>query len=347
MSYYDFDEDFDIFDDYDFDDGPQKKKGKFKLIAIILAAVLAIATVVGIFVVVFNKKASAGSMVQSGLVMYETPELRLAEEKGIRFKASVSPELKQEVESDEDKTLGMLIAPLNYFLRVDVDSQPEKVDWFAEFEKEGMAVISMDDCGIVTKSQADGTIVEHYIQGSITNVMYQNTNLDFLAFAYVKTIDGEEVSYKYASYPNGINYRTQARSLAYLAADALNDNVSNLKHYSAEDLAYMKSVINNSVDLAKQLAEPTADNSVYTVTLSTTEKTLEVGADFTLKASIAEGVKLPIWWKTNDASVAIVKDGVVTATGVGETMITAFVAGEKYICVIHVTEVGEAEIDEE
>ena len=205
----------------------------------------------------------------------------------------------------------------------------------------------MEDCGIVTKSQADGTVIEHYIQGSITNVMYQNTNLDFMAFAFVKTVDGEEVSYKYASYPDGVNYKTQARSLAYLAAEALNDNVSNLTYYSSEDVAFMKGVINNSVDLAKQLAAPTEDNSVYAVTLSKTEKTLKVGTEFTLKVTIAESVKVPVWWKTSDASVVTVKDGVVTATGIGEAMITAHVAGEKYVCVIHVTETGEVETDEE
>ena len=58
-----------------------KKKKKGKLIAIILAAVLAVAAVVGIFVAVFNKKESAKSMVQQGLVMHELPELRLAEDK--------------------------------------------------------------------------------------------------------------------------------------------------------------------------------------------------------------------------------------------------------------------------
>ena len=47
------------------------------------------------------------------------------------------------------------------------------------------------------------------------------------------------------------------------------------------------------------------------------------------------------------ASVVTVKDGVVTATGIGEAMITAHVAGEKYICVIHVTETGETETDTE
>ena len=347
MSYYDYEEDLDFLDDYDFEDFGQKKKRKGKLIAIILAAVLAVAAVVGIFVAVFNKKASAKSMVQQGLVMHEIPKLYLAEDKGICFKASVSPKLKQEVEADADKSLGMLIAPLSYFLQVDVDNQPNKVDWIAEFEKEGLAVITMEDCGIVTKSQADGTVIEHYIQGSITNVMYQNTNLDYMAFAYVKTVDEEDVSYKYASYSDGVNYKTQARSLAYLAAEALNDNVSNLTYYSSEDVAFMKGVINHSVDLAKQLTAPTADNSVYAVTLSKTEKTLKVGTEFTLKVTIAESVKVPVWWKTSDANVVTVKDGVLTAHGKGTATVYAVVAGETYACEITVDDKEESTKTEE
>lgn len=347
MSYYDYEEDLDFLDDYDFEDFGQKKKRKGKLIAIILAAVLAVAAVVGIFVAVFNKKASAKSMVQQGLIMHELPKLYLADDKGICFKASVSPKLKQEVEADADKSLGMLIAPLSYFLQVDVDNQPNKVDWLAEFEKEGLAVITMDDCGIVTKSQADGTVIEHYIQGSITNVGYENTNLDYMAFAYVKTVDEEEVSYKYASYPDGVNYKTQARTLAYLAAEALNDNVSNFTYYSSEDVAFMKGVINHSVDLAKQLTAPTADNSVYEVTLSKTEKTLQPNEQFTLKVTITESVKVPVWWKTSDASVVTVKDGVLSAHGKGTATVYAVVAGETYACEITVDDKEESTKTEE
>ena len=176
MSYYDYDEDYDIFEDYDYDGG-SKKKGKGKLIAIILGAVLAIAAVVGVFAVVFkdkNEAVATSSFIQEGLVMYEEPELRLGDPQGIRFKATVSPELKKEVESDENKCFGFVIAPLTYFVQVDVGNDFGGIDWLKTFEKEGMAVITVDECAVVTKSQADGTITEHLIQGSITSILYNN-----------------------------------------------------------------------------------------------------------------------------------------------------------------------------
>ena len=116
MNYYN--EDYDVFEDYDFNEG-QKKKGKWKWIAIIVAVVLAIAAVVGVLAVVFRNKDTEKeedtSFIQEGLVMYEEPELRLSTPQGIRFLATVSPELKKEVESDENKCIGFVIAPLSFF----------------------------------------------------------------------------------------------------------------------------------------------------------------------------------------------------------------------------------------
>lgn len=349
MSYYDYDEDFDFYDDYDFDDG-KKKKGKGKLIAIILAVVLAIAAMVGVLAVVFkdkNFKAASGGVLQEGLVMYEEPQLRFGDTYGLRFRATVSPELKKEVESDENKCFGFVIAPINYFVQVDLGEDLSKMDWIKTFEKENMAVITMDECAVVTKSKADGTITEHLIQGSITNIYYNNTNREFVSFAYVKTTDGDEVSYKYASYPEGVSYKTQARSLAYMAAQTLNDNVVNLTYYAEADIAQMKGFVNSSVDLANGLTEATDDGSIYEVTLSKTEKTLQPNEQFTLKATIAEGVKVPVWWTTTDASVVTVKDGVLTAHGKGTATVYAVVAGETYACEITVDDKEESTKTEE
>ncbi len=212
------------------------------------------------------------------------------------------------------------------------------MDWIKTFETEGMAVITMDECEVVTKSQSNGTITEHLIQGSITSILYNNTNREFMSFAYVKTTDGDEVSYKYASYPDGVSYKTQARSFAYVTAQALNDKAVNFTYYSSADVALMKGFINNSVDLANGLTEATNDGSMYAVTLSETEKTLKAGETFTLKANIAEKVKVPVWWTTTDASVVTVKDGVLTAYGNGTATVYAVVAGEKYACEITVGE---------
>ena len=346
MSYYDYDDDLDFLDDYDFEDYEPKKKGKGKLIAIIVAGVLAVAAAVGTLAVVFKHKSEQtahGSYIQQGLVMYEEPEIRLTEEKGIRFKASVTPELKKEVERDKNKSFGMVIAPLNYFLRVDVEKNAEGIDWISTFADEKMTVLTVDNCAVLTQSQADGTPLNSFIQGSLTNVTYENTNLEFAAIAYVKITDGTNESYKYASYADGHSYKTQARSLAYLAAEALNDNAVNYTHYSSADVTFMQGVINNSVDHANGLNGATNDGSRYEVTLSETEKTLQLGKQFTLKAEVEESVKLPIWWHTDDASVVSVKNGVITAHGIGTATVSAYIAGEKYSCTVTVKKVVETE----
>lgn len=337
MSYYDYDEDYDIFEDYDFDDYGKKKQGKGKAIAIILAGVLAVAAVFGVGAVLFKHKADKLKLIQDGLVMQEEPMLSLGDSQGIRFTANVTPELKKEVETDENKTFGFVIAPVSYFVEVDTENKPNEVDWLNAFEEESLEVISFDECNVITKFHADGTVKEYCVQGSIMEIEYKNTNVEYLAFAYVKTTDDDgEASYKYASYPDGVSYQTQARSLAYLTAETLNESAVNNTYYSSGDLSLMKGLINNSVDNANGLEKPTNDGSMYEVTLSKTKLTLEVGEEATLKVKTEEKVKVPVWWTMEDASIVTVKDGVLTAMGEGETKVFAWVAGVAYSCMVTV-----------
>ena len=323
-----------------------KKKGGKKWVAILVAVVLAVVAVLGVMAFLIKPEENkAEGYLQEGLEKYAEPELRLAEPQGIRFKASVSPELKQEVENDENKSLGMIIAPLNYFLKVDTKDSLAETDWVGRFNEESMTVLYYDNCGINTKVQPNGTVIGHYIQCSITNIFYKNTNLEFMAFAYVKTVDGENESYKYASYPQEYSYKTQARSLAYLTAEALNNKAANNVHYSNADIEIMNGFINNSVDYANGLEEATLDGSKYTVSLSINEKTLKLGEEIQIDVEIAENVKVPIWWKTEAETVASVSNGVVKATGVGTTRIIVYVAGEEYTCAITVTETGEVDLE--
>ena len=136
MSYYD--EDYDIFEDYDFADNGKKKKGKGKTIAIILASVLALAAALGVVAMLFKKKADKVKLVQGGLVMQEAPKLQLGDQQGISFTANVTPELKKEVETDENKTFGFVIAPVSYFVEVDADNKQNGVDWINAFEEESL-----------------------------------------------------------------------------------------------------------------------------------------------------------------------------------------------------------------
>ena len=112
-------------------------------------------------------------------------------------------------------------------------------------------------------------------------------------------------------------------------------------YLSQADIDTLNNVINNSVDLANGLTEPTADSSFYAVTLSDVSKTIGGDEEFAIKVDIAEAVPTSIWWQSSDTTVATVKDGVVTALKEGTTTITAFVAGKEYKCVVTVGEVQE------
>ena len=333
MSYRDY--------DYGYEDYEQSRRSKKGMIVGIIGIVLAILAAIGLIAVLFNPNESQKrrvSYVAKGLEMYEEPEIRLDEPNGIRFRARITPELKKEVESDPNKSFGFVIAPLTYFLKADVSGNVQERDWINEFKKSNTAHLETESIRVSTKYSSDGRVLEHYIMGGIVNVLYSNVNTDFTAFAFVKTTNGEESGYRYASYPKGTTYKTQSRSLAYVTAKALNDYMVNKTHYSSEDLATMYEFIDQSADRANGLEEPILDGSKYAVTLTESAKTLTKGNEFELGVVITEKVTLPIWWMTSEASVAVVKNGKITAKGAGEATVTAVVAGEVYECKITVLE---------
>lgn len=321
------------------------QKSRFgKIVLWIIVSILLI-TAVGA-IVVFNRKDNKpveenATTYQSGMVMMAVPTVRLNEPTGVRFTAQITPELYNEVMADENKVFGMVIAPISYFMKVDVDEVPGDCDWLKEFEKETVTVLTMDDISPYAYTESDGTLVEYRMNGAITSILYKNTNLQFLGIGYVKTTDGENITYKYASHPDGLTYKQCAYSFAYVAAERLNSYVVRNEHLAQADLDMLNGVINNSVDLANGLTEATDDGSAYAVTLSDIAKTLKVDEEFTIKVDIAEAVKTSIWWQSTDTNVAVVENGVVKAVGEGTATINVYVAGEKYTCAITVGEVTE------
>lgn len=78
---------------------------------------------------------------------------------------------------------------------------------------------------------------------------------------------------------------------------------------------------------------------VESITLSQSEATLTKGETVTLKATVKpENTTETVVWTTNNASVATVKDGVVTAVGIGAASITATAGGKNASCTVTVKE---------
>jgi hypothetical protein len=319
----------------------QNKKGK--VVAWILATILLIAAAGAVFVV-FNKKGNENSdksatNIQKGLVMVAEPDFRLNAPIGLRSTAIITPELYKEVSEDENKNFGIVFAPLNYFLKVDIDGTGD-VDWANAFEKETLTASFVESMPVAITS-ADGTLSHYIHKASISNIPYQGVNMQLVGIGYVRTVDGENVSYKYASFPEGLSYKDCGYSYAYAAAEKLNELKVHDLYLAQSDLDILHDIINQSVDLANGLTEPTDDGSKYAVTLSDVSKTLNIDEEFTLEVDIAEAVKTPIWWQSTDTSVVVVNNGVIKAVGEGTATINVFVAGVKHTCAITVNAVQE------
>lgn len=310
----------------------------FIAVVAVLFVLLAVAGVAAYFTDWFTEKPNDGSLVQDGMEMDSEVTMRFESPQGIRFTANISTELANEVASDPNKSFGAMLAPLDYFEGMDTGEAFEEQDWMKIFEEHEAKPMLFENVSVFGVTSSDGALLGYKVNFVLTNVLYANTNRPFFCIGFVKTTDGENVSYTYASLPKDTAYRDMAVSYASLAAKCLNEEKVSGTYYSAEDLALLNKIVNDSVDLANGLEAATDDGSQYTVTLSETEKTMKIGEKFTLTAEIAEEVGLPVWWQSSDYDVATVNNGEVTAVGDGTAKISAFVAGQEYVCTVTVGE---------
>ena len=108
---------------------------------------------------------------------------------------------------------------------------------------------------------------------------------------------------------------SQTRSIAQVAASAL---------------------AKGETDSADNLLANYVDKVVTSFSLNTTEKqTLKAGDTFTFEAQV-EPAGYAVGWTTSNASVAQVKDGVITAVGAGTATITASLGSKSFSCEVEV-----------
>lgn len=101
----------------------------------------------------------------------------------------------------------------------------------------------------------------------------------------------------------------------------------------------------NSVAIREIVVNKQADNPTG-ITLDKASIETEVGRKITVNATVLpNNAEQTVVWKTSDASVATVKDGVVKTVGVGKAVITAeTVNGLTSMCVVNVVDIGTLEI---
>lgn len=175
-----------------------------------------------------------------------------------------------------------------------------------------------------------GNVSDSMVGFRLTGVSYKFTNRKFVCMLVLATKTGNTTTYRYNGYESGVNYRNNARSLAYVSSATLNAHKLGMETLTESQLAILKSYVNRSVDYANGLKEATDDNSTYTYQVNApTHDNMKVGEKFTITTIITPDVDVPVWYRSTDESVATVNDeGVVTITGKGTAVIGVYVAGQ-------------------
>lgn len=268
-----------------------------------------------------------GNQTYEGFVMQNGASIRLDTVTGIRFKAHVPETLVEKVKSSENEHFKFVIAPAYYFEKaIQLNGGEDGINYveaLAQLEREYGAKPALKMvCEPVWQNGG------YIVQGSVVEILYANTNLEFAAVAYVETTTDESVTYTYAAFPK--NCLSSARSVSYVATAALNDtNIS----YSEEALLLLKNFIAKSADcaagLSEQESEAVTQRNIRLSLSAAPDRKLAIGETFSASASIVVeypdletvynlSAFIPLYWKSANPSVFLVdSEGVITSLSEG------------------------------
>lgn len=273
------------------------------------------------------------SLLASGLEMVSGAQLYYGDDStrpALRFTCNITSALKEAVEADSKKEFAMILIPLKYFDRVNTENYTT-IDWMTAFNEAG---IDSYNYTTYAASELSSSGENYYMRFTVSEIPYLGVNMEIACIGAVVTTNSDGTkSYQYASFANGGTYRSNARSVAYVASASLNAHTLGLATLSETALAKVQGFVNEAVDLANGLETSTDDNSTFTITSSpSAPQTLSVGESFTVQASYTpSGVEVPIWYRSSDESIVTVDDnGKVTAVKSGTAVIGIYVAGEVY-----------------
>lgn len=271
---------------------------------------------------------SAGVGLRSSLNGFEMRNgagVRLSGISGLRFQAFLPENLSETT----DETFGMIIAPKSYFEKAIEQSGGEPVDYvnaLKSLEQTHGATPALNmEC---TPTEADGKRV---IQGSVGNILYENTNLSFAAAAYRKTADENgEVTYTYATYlsgtPSGI-----ARSVSEVATMALNSGNA----YTMDEMKILNGFISRGAAYAIGLTEREREIEISLEWQNKPTLRLLVGETYDLsvianvsyesvEGTVTKATMLPlVWSSSNEGIVRVTSQGRAEALAAGKAMVMA------------------------
>ncbi len=275
--------------------------------------------------------ANETSLIAEGLEMLGGAQVYMGDDEtldpAIRFTCLVDNTLKEEVEADENKSIAILVAPLSYFDAVNTENETY-VDWVNVFAEQGKTVILSVFDGYGTYNDYTS-----YVRFTLSNVLYQNINRRFVAMGVLIDNTSGTPVYKYSAMPDGQTYRTNARSVAYVANAALNANALGETDIPEAQLTKLRSYINMAVDNANGLAEATDDGSMPAVTITSGQTVLlplsgthqidlqVTPADLDITARVVS---------SNESVAYVSESGLISGRGYGSATVTVYIAGEAY-----------------
>ena len=274
----------------------------------------------------------------SKMQLKSIPELRFNKEgednvePAMRFTCYVDKALGDELKTSENKKFGFIIAPVEYFDRVNTENVT-CIDWMTAFNDTGLTVITTEYDAVETLVEYDAN--NYVLKYSIGNIKDKNVSIRFVGIAFMVDKSGEAPVYTYCEMPDGETYRTIARSVIQLSGEALNANAIGERSYTVEEIGKMKNYINIAVDMANGLSEPTEDGSMPTVTFTNgNELSIAVGKKQQIKFTLTpehERLVLPARYVSMNEDVAVVNsNGVVTGLSAGSATVKVYIAGELY-----------------
>lgn len=267
--------------------------------------------------------ANVSSYIADGLQMQNGAQLNLSKARpALKYSMNISEQLKTDINSNANKKLAFLLMPTSFFDYLNPDNYTY-IDWLSKIEATGASSYMLMDCKEYG-SEANAIF---------ENIAYKDVNRMFTVIGVLITTNADgSKSYQYASFPNGENYRTNARSVAYLAAESLNAHKLGMENFTPDEIKKLKSYINESVDKAYEKSEATDDGSTFVFSVKpSAQQSLSVGQTFKVDVEISPGVEIPIWYRSTDESILEVdENGYVTAKAKGMAIVGVYVAGETY-----------------
>ena len=150
---------------------------------------------------------------------------------GIRYTAKFDETLYNVVTEDDDKQFGMIITKLDYYLQ----AKAANSDLIAGLDSLGankyvlISESSANPCTPYLYTLPSGE-TEYRVSGALTNIKYSNADSTWMGVGVVITGNGDEQdTYEYAK-----TDETNARTTAYVATAALNDEAFGYKDYEKD-----------------------------------------------------------------------------------------------------------------